>query len=30
MNWNLYEQALTVQGDTRHDRVIAQTKRIIS
>lgn len=30
MNWDLYEQALTVQGDTRHDRVIAQTKRIIN
>lgn len=29
MNWDLYEKTLTVQGDTRHDRVIAQTKRIV-
>lgn len=29
MDWSLYEQALKVQGDTRRDRVIAQTKRIV-
>lgn len=28
MNWNLYENSLYVQGETRRDRIIAQTKRI--
>lgn len=28
MNWNLYENSLYVQGETRRDRAIAQTKRI--
>lgn len=30
MNWELYNESLTVQGETRRDRVIAQTQRIIN